>query len=163
MNLEAVERYLNSFGKQVVNRSKGNLQKAKGGTEELTKAVEDSTKKATEFEIIWENTIRDLDSGFRDLWRGFVDGSVDALDMVKGIAYDFLAEMLHAFTTKKIVASFGAMFGASGTASANPMTSSMGQMNPSSMTNMFNAGSTFFDSMALSGASTAAWAPPAHR
>ena len=32
MNTDNIERYLNSFGKQVVNRSKGNLQKAgKGG------------------------------------------------------------------------------------------------------------------------------------
>jgi hypothetical protein len=29
MKTEALERYLNSFGKQVVNRAKGNLQKAK--------------------------------------------------------------------------------------------------------------------------------------
>ena len=28
MKTEALERYLNSFGKQVVNRAKGNLQKA---------------------------------------------------------------------------------------------------------------------------------------
>tara|TARA_R100001244_G_scaffold92754_1_gene69959 strand:- start:70 stop:390 length:321 start_codon:yes stop_codon:yes gene_type:complete len=40
---KAVERYLESFGKQVVNRSKGNLQKAgKGGK------LEDSIK----FEVI---------------------------------------------------------------------------------------------------------------
>ena len=31
MNTDNIERYLNSFGKQVVNRAKGNLQKAKGG------------------------------------------------------------------------------------------------------------------------------------
>ena len=31
MKTEALERYLNSFGKQVVNRAKGNLQKSKGG------------------------------------------------------------------------------------------------------------------------------------
>jgi len=31
MKTENIERYLNSFGKQVVNRAKGNLQKAKGG------------------------------------------------------------------------------------------------------------------------------------
>ena len=31
MNTANIERYLNSFGKQVVNRAKGNLQKAKGG------------------------------------------------------------------------------------------------------------------------------------
>ena len=31
MDTTNIERYLNSFGKQVVNRSKGNLQRAKGG------------------------------------------------------------------------------------------------------------------------------------
>tara|TARA_R100000781_G_scaffold111291_1_gene77640 strand:- start:553 stop:1095 length:543 start_codon:yes stop_codon:yes gene_type:complete len=31
MNTKNIERYLNSFGKQVVNRAKGGLQKAKGG------------------------------------------------------------------------------------------------------------------------------------
>ena len=31
MKTENTERYLHSFGKQVVNRAKGNLQKAKGG------------------------------------------------------------------------------------------------------------------------------------
>jgi len=39
MNLEAVERYLNSFGKQVVNRAKGNLQKAKGGGTALENSI----------------------------------------------------------------------------------------------------------------------------
>jgi hypothetical protein len=39
MNLEALERYLNSFGKQVVNRAKGNLQKAKGGGTALENSI----------------------------------------------------------------------------------------------------------------------------
>ena len=39
MNLDALERYLNSFGKQVVNRAKGNLQKAKGGDTALEKSI----------------------------------------------------------------------------------------------------------------------------
>jgi hypothetical protein len=39
MNTEALERYLNSFGKQVVNRAKGNLQKAKGGGTNLEKSL----------------------------------------------------------------------------------------------------------------------------
>ena len=39
MNLEAVERYLNSFGNQVVNRSKENLQKAKGGGTALENSI----------------------------------------------------------------------------------------------------------------------------
>jgi len=39
MNTEALERYLNSFGKQVVNRAKGNLQKSKGGGTNLEKSL----------------------------------------------------------------------------------------------------------------------------
>ena len=40
MNTEALERYLNSFGKQIVNRAKGNLQKAKGGGTNLEKSID---------------------------------------------------------------------------------------------------------------------------
>lgn len=39
MNTDALERYLNSFGKQVVNRAKGNLQKYKGGDTALEKSI----------------------------------------------------------------------------------------------------------------------------
>jgi hypothetical protein len=39
METDNIERYLNSFGKQVVNRSKGNLQKAKGGGTALEQSI----------------------------------------------------------------------------------------------------------------------------
>jgi len=39
MNTANVERYLNSFGKQVVNRAKSNLQKAKGGGTALEQSI----------------------------------------------------------------------------------------------------------------------------
>jgi len=39
MKTEALERYLNSFGKQVVNRAKGNLQKSKGGGSKLENSI----------------------------------------------------------------------------------------------------------------------------
>ena len=39
MKTEALERYLNSFGKQVVNRAKGNLQKSKKGGTNLEKSL----------------------------------------------------------------------------------------------------------------------------
>ena len=39
MNTENIERYLNSFGKQVVNRAKANLGKAKGGGSALEKSI----------------------------------------------------------------------------------------------------------------------------
>ena len=39
MNTANIERYLNSFGKQVVNRAKGNIQKAKGGGTALEQSI----------------------------------------------------------------------------------------------------------------------------
>ena len=39
MNTDNIERYLNSFGKQVVNRAKGGLQKAKGGGTALENSI----------------------------------------------------------------------------------------------------------------------------
>ena len=39
MDTTSIERYLNSFGKQVVNRSKANLQKAKGGGTNLENSI----------------------------------------------------------------------------------------------------------------------------
>tara|TARA_R110001583_G_scaffold25400_1_gene91958 strand:+ start:324 stop:872 length:549 start_codon:yes stop_codon:yes gene_type:complete len=39
MKTDNIERYLNSFGKQVVNRAKGNLQKNKGGGSALENSI----------------------------------------------------------------------------------------------------------------------------
>ena len=39
MKTDNIERYLNSFGKQVVNRAKGNIQKAKGGGTALEQSL----------------------------------------------------------------------------------------------------------------------------
>ena len=39
MKTDNIERYLESFGKQVVNRAKGNLQKAKGGGTNLENSI----------------------------------------------------------------------------------------------------------------------------
>ncbi len=39
MKTENIENYLNSFGKQVVNRAKGNLQKSKGGGTNLESSI----------------------------------------------------------------------------------------------------------------------------
>ena len=47
MKTENIERYLNSFGKQVVNRAKGGLQKAKGGGTDLENSIR--------FEVITED------------------------------------------------------------------------------------------------------------
>ena len=47
MKTDNLEKYLNSFGKQVVNRAKGGLQKAQGGGSDLEKSIR--------FEIIKDN------------------------------------------------------------------------------------------------------------
>ena len=47
MKTANIERYLNSFGKQVVNRAKGNVQKAKGGGTALEQSIR--------FEIVTDN------------------------------------------------------------------------------------------------------------
>ena len=39
MNTKNIERYLNSFGRQVVNRAKSNLQKAKGGGTAIEQSI----------------------------------------------------------------------------------------------------------------------------
>lgn len=72
MKTEALERYLNSFGKQVVNRAKGNLQKAKGGGTNLEKSLS--------FKVITD------DDGFTvqffmDSYGTFVDKGVSGTDV----------------------------------------------------------------------------------
>tara|TARA_R110001583_G_scaffold59860_8_gene178101 strand:+ start:3510 stop:4043 length:534 start_codon:yes stop_codon:yes gene_type:complete len=44
MDTTNIEKYLNSFGKQVVNRSKANLGKAKGGSTKLAKTIKFEVK-----------------------------------------------------------------------------------------------------------------------
>ena len=44
MDTKNVEKYLNSFGKQVVNRSKANLGKAKGGSTKLSQTIKFEVK-----------------------------------------------------------------------------------------------------------------------
>jgi len=39
MDTDNLQRYLNSFGKQVANRAKGGLQKAKGGNSDLEQSI----------------------------------------------------------------------------------------------------------------------------
>ena len=72
MKTEALERYLNSFGKQVVNRAKGNLQKSKGGGTNLENSLS-------------FNVITDTDGFtvqfFMDSYGTFVDKGVSGTDV----------------------------------------------------------------------------------
>ena len=72
MKTEALERYLNSFGKQVVNRAKGNLQKSKGGGTNLEKSLS--------FKVI-TNTDGFTVQFFMDSYGTFVDKGVSGTDV----------------------------------------------------------------------------------
>ncbi len=72
MNTEALERYLNSFGKQVVNRAKGNLQKTKGGGTNLEKSLS--------FKVITDADGFSVQF-FMDSYGTFVDKGVSGTDV----------------------------------------------------------------------------------
>ena len=67
MDTKNLERFLNSFGKQVVNRSKGNLQKAKGGGTNLENSIS--------FKVIEDNEGFSLQF-FMNSYGAFVDKGV---------------------------------------------------------------------------------------
>ena len=72
MKTEALERYLNSFGKQVVNRAKGNLQKTKGGGTNLEKSID--------FKVITDADGFTVQF-FMDSYGTFVDKGVSGTDV----------------------------------------------------------------------------------
>ena len=72
MKTEALERYLNSFGKQVVNRAKGNLQKKKGGGTNLEKSLS--------FKVITDADGFSVQF-FMDSYGTFVDKGVSGTDV----------------------------------------------------------------------------------
>ena len=72
MKTEALERYLNSFGKQVVNRAKGNLQKSKGGGTNLEKSLS--------FKVITDTDGFTVQF-FMDSYGTFVDKGVSGTDV----------------------------------------------------------------------------------
>jgi hypothetical protein len=72
MKTEALERYLNSFGKQVVNRAKGNLQKSKGGGTNLENSLS--------FKVITDTDGFTVQF-FMDSYGTFVDKGVSGTDV----------------------------------------------------------------------------------
>lgn len=92
--MEAVERYLNSFGKQVVNRSKGNLQKAKGGGTNLENSIS--------FKVIKTSTGFSLQF-FMDSYGKFLDKGVSG-NKIKRNYKDYKSKVIsspYKYTTKQ--------------------------------------------------------------
>ena len=94
MDTKNIERYLNSFGKQVVNRAKGNLQKAKGGGT----ALEGSIK----FEVVPDGDGFSLKFYMAD-YGTFVDKGVSG-NKKKQTFKDYLGKIIsspYKYTTKQ--------------------------------------------------------------
>ena len=92
--MEAVERYLNSFGKQVVNRSKGNLQKAKGGGTNLENSIS--------FKVIKTSTGFSLQF-FMDSYGKFLDKGVSGTKIKRNYK-DYKSKVIsspYKYTTKQ--------------------------------------------------------------
>jgi hypothetical protein len=84
MKTENIERYLESFGKQVVNRTKGNLQKAKGGGTNLEKSIR--------YEIVADQDGFTLQFYMAD-YGAFVDKGVSGTE-VKQKYKDYLSKVI---------------------------------------------------------------------
>tara|TARA_R110000751_G_scaffold65819_7_gene134549 strand:+ start:3155 stop:3679 length:525 start_codon:yes stop_codon:yes gene_type:complete len=94
MNTKSIENYLNSFGKQVVNRAKGGLQKSKGGGTNLENSIS--------FKVI-----SDADGFtvqfFMDSYGTFVDKGVSGTDTQRKFK-DYKGQVIsspYKYTTKQ--------------------------------------------------------------
>jgi len=59
------------------------------------------------FADVWEETSRRMGDSATQMWRDFIDGGRNAMDMVKDIFKDFLANMAHLAITRPIMVSLG--------------------------------------------------------
>ncbi|WP_035573007.1 EF-hand domain-containing protein [Halomonas halocynthiae] len=75
--------------------------------ESAVQATEDAAAGTSDMEKLFENSMDRMDDAAVDMWRNFLDGSENTFDSFKNIALDALAEVIHAFTTRQITASFG--------------------------------------------------------
>lgn len=88
---------------QLMIEASKRLSEAKTGTKNVT----------TEMKMM-ENVIRRVDDGFVTVWKDMLSGSKDAFSSLKQIAINTLAEIVHAYTTQKIVMQIGGAFGLGG-------------------------------------------------
>lgn len=114
-------------------------QLAKG---ETIPTIRELAEEADPFEVTWNKALERLDNGFADLWQSALEGEISALDFMKQAAKDWLAEMIHLFTTKQIVANFSAIGTIAATGAAGAQTGSGGSSGASMFSNLSKVGST---------------------
>lgn len=125
---------------------------ASGNVKDLAVETEKLTTVADPVAIAWENMFNRLDESGADYWGDFVRGAKTSTDIVKEIGYDFLAEMLHAFTTQQLTANFSANFSATGATSGTSPAAMFGQEGGGS-TDLISMGQQLWDGFSSAGSS----------
>lgn len=80
------------------------LGEALRGANAETKAL---AAEATPFAQVWDETSRRMGETLTQMWADFIDGGRSAMDMVRGLFRDFLANMAHLAITRPIMVAMG--------------------------------------------------------
>ncbi|WNL39820.1 phage tail tape measure protein [Halomonas sp. PAMB 3232] len=123
------------------------FQEAQRESEELATTV---GAEADRMATLWTRQLERMDDASVDMWRSFLDGSEDAFGSFRRLALDTLAEVIHAFTTRQITASFGVNANGGGMPGAAPG-GGFG-ISPGSISNAWNAVQNGFGNIQWSGA-----------
>ncbi|GHB24462.1 tape measure protein [Salinicola rhizosphaerae] len=84
-------------------------------------AAETVTREMTVLETTLKRSLERTDDAFVDFWENVISGSKNTFDAFKQVAISTLAEIIHAYTTRKITASLGLSLAGTGTAAADGM------------------------------------------
>ncbi|OLO06880.1 hypothetical protein BTW08_15420, partial [Salinicola sp. MH3R3-1] len=82
-------------------------------------AARDVKRETTALETALTRSVERMDDAFVDFWENTLSGAKNTFQSFKDLAISTLAEIIHAYTTRKITASLGTSLAGTGTASAN--------------------------------------------
>lgn len=148
---EFVEKSGQAFESQaiVVQESQEIVSGALLGTEEVTKSLATSTKKAAkEVESEWDKaitgTIERVDSAFAEAWKGSFDSFSDFASGLKDAFKNMLAELAHLAITRPITVAIGGALGLGSSGAAAGGGGGIGSLFSSLSGGLGNASSSLF-------------------
>lgn len=125
--------------------------------EEMGQLAEDARPFSEELATVWERGLERMDDAGADMWRGFLDGTGDAMDQFEDIVIDMVAEVAHNLTTRKLIVPIQAMITGEGQAGGGMMGS--GQSGGMDMGTLVKAGKWGYDQLfGSSGSYSGGWA-----
>ncbi|WP_110678716.1 tape measure protein [Salinicola sp. RZ23] len=83
-----------------------------------SKAAKTVSREMTATETIIKRSLERTDDAFVDFWENVISSSKNTFDAFKQVAISTLAEIIHAYTTRKITASLGLSLASTGSAAA---------------------------------------------